>query len=541
MDTPQGVIASCRDACPACPYFAVCPVGPVFLEAEARPGERRRHPQGKTLGAFLERLRTVSSRWERDVLQAMADPDEGKALVAGCLLAEGLFDEPDRMHRLLEGLATRAGHAASAAAPGDVVRGGPGKRLEDQLLRASAFLQDPSAAPYLGAPFRLARPDREVTAYEAVRLTTRLLAGDLSPAEWWASAVHPDDRPAFEASFMLRDVPGEGRGLDLFFSARAGGRSSVFYLRRDAEGKQAVVPIEGVRPDSLLKRVFKVFEGDARKCHRLFAKICRHFNNDFKRIDKRSLWEGLKQLPRDDMVSLSIYAPKLAKYIEKRADFVGLYRLVKFLHRTRAHGEDETATTAHANVYLHRESFLGVFEHVGKERFKDLCRAIFRMAETYRPHPAMADIIFKVGEVAYFLTALMGLNARGLEVSLEGTNAMAFIAYGLQPASERPELRYRRLMKARARVEAMPAGEAPGDGLTESGSDAGSGPDGTESPGSAGKASTRRDLLESIDLGLAYMAAMHGYESVEAFTTSMDARLAAQGIAAPGPGGAPNP
>jgi hypothetical protein len=45
--------------------------------------------------------------------------------------------------------------------------------------------------------------------------------------------------------------------IDLFFTARAGGRSAVFYYRRDASsGKQALVPAESVRADSLLKRMF---------------------------------------------------------------------------------------------------------------------------------------------------------------------------------------------------------------------------------------------------------------------------------------------
>src|SRR5205807_7169212 len=131
--------------------------------------------------------------------------------------------------------------------------------------RAAALTQDPAVPPLLRGAFRLRRPDREATAYESMRLVARLIAGE-TPAVWWNEAVLPEDRPAFESSFAMRDRSGadesSGQGsLDLFFSARSGGRSAVFYYRRDAmSGKQALVPVEAVRADSLLARLVKGFD-----------------------------------------------------------------------------------------------------------------------------------------------------------------------------------------------------------------------------------------------------------------------------------------
>ena len=81
------ILLAAREACPACPYYNVCPLAPVMLQAEAPPGERRPHPHGRTLELFMARLRKASEFPERDLLAAMSGADEGLALVSGCLLA----------------------------------------------------------------------------------------------------------------------------------------------------------------------------------------------------------------------------------------------------------------------------------------------------------------------------------------------------------------------------------------------------------------------------------------------------------------------
>src|SRR5438094_9378641 len=88
------VIAAAREACPACPYYAVCPLAPVFLQTEAPPGERKPHPHGRTLDLFLDRMRKSSDNHERDLLAAMSGEDEGLALIAGCLLPQQHFADP---------------------------------------------------------------------------------------------------------------------------------------------------------------------------------------------------------------------------------------------------------------------------------------------------------------------------------------------------------------------------------------------------------------------------------------------------------------
>lgn len=495
IEERRRVIVAAREACSGCPYFGVCPVAPLFFQTEAPPGGRKPHPHGRTLQLYLERLRSLSDRPERDLFEAMGGEDEGAALVAGCMFSQAHWDDPAPVRRLLEGINARGPQAR------------PISRLEEQLQRAAALIQDPAVPPLLRGRFRLRRPEREVTAYEAVRLVSRLLGGEM-PSVWWHEAVVPDDRAAFEASFQMRekglddssagsDESTSGRGsLDLFFTARAARRSAVFYYRRDGAGKQAVVAIESVRPDSLLKRLFKVFDTDAKKTHRIFAKIARYLNNGYKGLDKRMLWEGIKRLEREQLIVLALYAPRLAKYIEKRVKFPGLYRLTKFLHQNVADDPDEakkegrTPRAAHEKIFEKRGMATSILETYGKVAFKEFCRYVFRVAEAYRPGPASADLIYRIGEAAYFLTAVEGFNPKGLELSLGGKNPIAYIAYGLQPAAKEPRRRLERLRKCREKASAS-------EGLN--------------------------GIVGAIDLGLAYMAQIHGYKDVKAFAAAVGA------------------
>jgi hypothetical protein len=348
---PLPIVAAAREACAACPYFSVCPLAPLFMQVEAPRGERKVHPHARTLDLFLRRLRAETPTFERDLLGLMNGEDEGLALISGCLLATQYWDEPDRLARLLETIQSRA---ARGSAPREL------SKLEEQLQRAAAIGQHQTVPSLLRGTFRLHRPDREVSTYEAIRLLSRLIDGE-SPAIWWNEAVAEEDRPAFEASFALRDKSGDGEesqhstgSLDLFFSARAPGRSVVFYYRRDGlSGKQALVPVESVRADSLLKRMVKVFDTDQKKTHRLFAKICRSLNNGYRQLDKKMLWVGLKQLDKEHLVVLAMYAPRLARFVEKRAEFPGLYRLVKFLHLNVA-DDGPDGDPSHAKVYERR-------------------------------------------------------------------------------------------------------------------------------------------------------------------------------------------
>ena len=86
---------------------------------------------------------------------------------------------------------------------------------------------------------------------------------------------------------------------------------------------QAIVAIESIRPDSLLKRMFKVFHTDQLKTHRLFAKIARFLNNGFKGLDKKMLWEGLKQLSQEQQIVLGRAADQIHELAKHRdADLI---------------------------------------------------------------------------------------------------------------------------------------------------------------------------------------------------------------------------
>ena len=479
----RGLIAEARAACPACSYHAICPVAPLFLQTEAKPGERKRHPHGAVLRDYLERLAEGSPRFERDLLGALGGDDEGLALVAGCLLAEAFWAEPQRLRRLLEGIAQRGPQAR------------PLNAFEEQLIRAGALLQDPEVPPLLRGRYRLKRGDREVTAYEAVRLVTQLVGGETSTA-WSTEAVATADRSGFDASFVLRgddDVDGAAGGttggVDLFFSARFGPHSSVFHYRRDGRGEQSVVALEQMRPDTLLARLFDVFHTDRLRTHRLFAKICRFLNNTFKELDKKRLRAGLEHLEREQQIVLALYAPRLAKTIEKRARFPGLHRLAKFLHRSLA-DKDDAETSSHAKIFAQRAAASDLIDAYGQQEFKEFCSYVFRLAEATPSGPQWSDLILKIGEVAYYLTALEGLNSAGLEMSLRGRNALAFVAYGLQPAAGSPARRLARLNRVRARI--------------------------------AGLDDPPKGLLGACDQGLRYMAKIHGFESVDAMEEAVE-------------------
>ncbi|MHC4393347.1 MAG: hypothetical protein ACYS22_18800, partial [Planctomycetota bacterium] len=446
---------------------------------------------------YVDQLRLETDRVERELLEVLSSREEELQLIAGCLLAETFWDSPERLVRLLEGIAAKGPMARKLTS------------FEEHVMRAAALLQDPAVPPLLRGRYQLRRGDREVSVYEAIRLVTRLIGGEM-PAVWFTEAVAEEDRAGFEASFVLREKAGGGDragfeasfvlrekagggdessvagALDLFFSARARATSAVFYYRRGGHGKQAIVAIDAIRPDSLLKRMFKVFHTDQLKTHRLFAKIARFLNNGFKGLDKKMLWEGLKQLTKEQQIVLALYAPRLGKYIEKRAKFPGLYRLSKFLHRNVTDKKDE-GKAAHEKVFEQREIVSGILEVYGRETFKKFCRYVFRIAEATPQGPQWSDLIFKIGEVGYFLTAVEGFNPAGLELSLRGKNPIAFIAYGMQPkAKTGPERRLVRLQEVRSRFRSEPDSEV------------------------------RDDLLHAIDVGLTYLAWIHGFDDIEA-------------------------
>ena len=73
-------------------------------------------------------------------------------------------------------------------------------------------------------------------------------------------------------------------------------------------------------------------------------------------------------------------------------------------------------------------------------------------------------------------------------MSLEGDNPLAFIGYGMQPASEEPEKRYQKLRK---HIERFPGGP----------------------------------LRQAIEQGLSYLARTHDYDDLESFQRDMESAL----------------
>lgn len=486
----KAVRRTCDAVCRQCELAAVCAMAPTFLRLGAGRGERRPHPSAEELSSVALVLRGSDPSCSRGLLKAMADPDPARAHAAGCLLASVWWDTPEKIVPFIEAIAEKAGGKSPR----------PLASYEGQIVRVAALLQPPGLGALLSRPHPVGRAEdpEEVDAYGAIRAIASLLSRELTPAEW-AGALEAADPLATRCSFVLRE-PDEGETLDLFFAARLGGKTAVFYLRRDAAGDERLTSIDAVRVSSILARLFKVFDSDERKCYRLFAKICRYLNKHAEEFSAARLLEGFRSLTKDDLFVLAMYAPNLARLMERQLEWNGLYRLVKYLHNFKGVWPQEPgrASEAHAKVFSHRRKLLDLVQGIGRDTFKDFCRTLFRIAAAFHDAPHLSSVMFRLGEVAYFMTALVGLNPKGLEISLEGENPLAYIAYGMQPPSKTPEKRYQRLRRVAERF-------------------AGSSPE-----------------VNSVRQGLYYMAKTHGFQSEEEFADAMMARSGA----ARGDGGA---
>src|SRR5690606_146653 len=141
------------------------------------------------------------------------------------------------------------------------------RAFRGQVLRLGAFFAD---GEVLGAlqEILVLGPDDDgrLDQNEAVAVLA-LLIGRKMPADRWIRGLEKDAKGPFRATFAARD-PGNG-GLDLFFPYRRGKRRSYLYYRREADGSERVSSVDKVRIDSLLHRMFVVFESDELKTHRV--------------------------------------------------------------------------------------------------------------------------------------------------------------------------------------------------------------------------------------------------------------------------------
>jgi len=123
------------------------------------------------------------------------------------------------------------------------------------------------------------------------------------------------------STFASRD-PGNG-AIDVFFPYRRGNKRSYLYLRRDRDGEVRFTSIDKVRVDSLLYRMFLVFNTDALKTHRIFKELCRHINVRAGKYNVHHVLAAFERLGRDDLLLLGIYAPALDRLRARDVDVDG--------------------------------------------------------------------------------------------------------------------------------------------------------------------------------------------------------------------------
>ena len=511
----RDLIADAREKCNECRYRRVCVFAPVSLAADRSRGKRTAHPHRKVLKRALLSLMKATDEWESGLLHLLAGREKD-ALLAGCILAEGLSDDPELMARLVAHADARYEEAlmGSGSRPSMRRRRIPGeptpppqlapevvavRMVRGQVMRAAALVADEGVNQAVNGHLRF-EPDDEgrLHPYETAALLTRFVQAG-KPAGEWVEECEAQDRELFRATVAVRDTWSEAEDAeeagalttDLLFPYRRGGRRTYLYLRRNAAGESAVVRVDNVRIDSFLKRVFLLFKGDERKTWRIFKEVCRHLNVRVKKFSADQILQGFDGLEREDLMLLGLYAPVLARAVGSYLEIPGFDTIVKFLYRNRTEGgrRGDEVVPAHVKVFDAREGFEELREVVDDEDIKDFFKLIFRLNEVYVGAPHTANTYYKLGEVAYLLTVLVGWNAKGVEIALKDSKPLGFIAYGMQPECDRPERLYKRLNAQRRKFK------------------------------------DREDVLDAISTGIKYMALIQGWDDPEEFIAEMDERL----------------
>src|SRR5262249_814502 len=173
-------------------------------------------------------------------------------------------------------------------------------------------------------------PDDEgrLFQYEAVAALAYLV-GLRRPGTKWIAELEAGALGPFRATFATRD-PGGG-AIDLFFPYRRGKKGSYLYFRRDKDGNESISSVDKIRTDSLLSRVFTVFDTDEKKTYRVFKEICRHLNVRAGRMNADQVLAGFEKLGRDDLLILGLYAPALARAVGHFLGVEDYHLLVKLL------------------------------------------------------------------------------------------------------------------------------------------------------------------------------------------------------------------
>lgn len=498
------VVGELREGCSSCPYRRICVFAPVKHQIEQQETRGARHAHAPFLKQGLQRLSELGGEW-RSALVGMFTGREKDALLAGCLLSEVWRKDATGLHRLVEYTHERCEverlkqqlatlDPPSGPPSGDDEEGGGGRgpgidprqlaerMFRGQVVRAASFLGDEEALRAMQTLLVLDHDEEQrLNQYEAVGALALLIGRRLSGTKWIQSLERDASSP-FRATFACRD-PGNG-AIDVFFPYRRGKRRSYLYLRRDRNQKEYLSSIDKVRIDSLLYRIFLVFNSDEGKTHRVFKELCRHLNVRAGRYNVNHVLEGFQRLQRDDLLLLAIYAPALARAVGHYLGLPDLHLLVKFLYQLRSESgrRGEKHVPAHAKVVESREEWVELTSQLGPDMVKEVFALLFRLNSSYHKRVYTTPTYLKTGEVAYLLTAMAGWNPKGLEIELkQGKKPLAYVAYGLQPPGKWSQIRVGKLSRARER--AVEAG--------------------------------RDEVAKAATQGMHYMAVLHGFRSFE--------------------------
>jgi hypothetical protein len=490
----QQVVSELRESCAGCGYRRICVFAPVKFQAEANRDPRSRHRHERILMQGLIRLTSLGGDWQAALVKMLIGREKD-ALLAGCLLYQAWRKDPRPLLRLIDytndrcevdALKERLAELASEDKADDLEGAGidPAKLQErvfrGQVLRIAAFFGKTEVLEQMQELLVLdGDEESRLYQYEAVAALAILIGRRLSGTQW-IKALERDAPGFFRATFACRD-PGSG-AIDVFFPYRRGNKRSYLYLRRDRDGVEHLSSIDKVRIDSLLYRVFIVFNTDGMKTHRVFKEICRHLNVRAGTYHVEHILKGFERVKRDDLVLLSIYAPALARAVGHFLGNEDLHVLVKFLYQLRSESgrRGEAKVTAHEKVFAQRDDWEEVIDILGKDAIKDLFALLFRLNASYEKRVYTTPTYLKIGEAAYLLTAMAGWNPKGLEIELkQGRKALALVAYGLQPPGKWSKIRVGKLQRAHDRV--LDAG--------------------------------KDRLARAAETGMRYMARLHGFDS----------------------------
>lgn len=484
----RAILGELRDLCGRCRYRRICGFAPVQYQIERGRDEKAKHRHHDVLEEGVRRLEQVPG-WDKALLAIMAEREKD-ALLAGCLLATAWRKKPERLARLVEYTAKRCDVERLKEEAQEQSEAGlqPGQGIDPekirarmfrgQVLRTIAFAREESAIKKIRDLLVLA-PDDEgrLFQYEAVAALAYLV-GVKRPGGKWIEELESAALGPFRATFGARH-PG-GDAIDLFFPYRRGKRRSYLYFRRDREGKESVSSVDKIRIDSLLSRIFRVFDTDERKTWRVFKELCRHLNVRAGKMNADQVLEGFDKLPRDDLLLLGMYAPALARAVGHFTGVADYHHLVKLLYKLRGESgrRGGPRVAAWEKVVDAREEWAALAGALGADFVREVFALLFRLNASYTRRVYTTDTYIKIGEVAYLLTAIAGWNPKGLDQEIKKTRKpLALIAYGLQPPDKWSSLRVKKLARAKERV------------------------------------ADKHDLVRAVEVGMKLMARFHGYES----------------------------